>query len=301
MDRQRKAYIYALAAVLFWSTVASAFKVTLRYLSFIQMLLYSSLTSALILFIGLLLTRKLSLLRKCSLRDCLHSALLGFLNPFLYYLVLFKAYSILPAQEAQPLNFTWPVVLPLLSIPILGQKITVRNILSLLVSFSGVIVISTHGDITGMRFSDPLGAGLAVGSAFIWALFWLFNMRDKREENTKLFLNFLFGSCYTALFLFAVGDTAFPDLRGLSGAVYIGLFEMGITFMLWLRALNLSTTTSQVSSLIFVSPFLSLLFIHYIVGEDILASTIAGLILIVAGIIFQKRLPAPVTGENASF
>ena len=34
----------------------------------------------------------------------------GFLNPFLYYIILFKAYSLLPAQEALSLNYTWPLV-----------------------------------------------------------------------------------------------------------------------------------------------------------------------------------------------
>jgi drug/metabolite transporter (DMT)-like permease len=81
-----------------------------------------------------------------------------------------------------------------------------------------------------------------------------------------------------------------PDVRGLVGAWYLGFFEMGITFVLWLKALKLSRTTVQVSNLIYLSPFLSLVLIHLIVGETILLSTIVGLIFIVAGIIMQQRL-----------
>ena len=88
-----------------------------------------------------------------------------------------------------------------------------------------------------------------------------------------------------------------PDIRGLIGASYVGLFEMGITFVIWSRALKLSETTAGVSKFIYLSPFLSLAVIYFVLGEKILPSTIIGLILIVAGIIFEqlklksKRLP----------
>ena len=128
MERQKQAYVYALTAVLMWSTVAAAFKITLRYLDYLHLLLFSSCTACVILFVVLVSQKKLPLLKSCSGRDFLYSAFLGFLNPYLYYVILFKAYSLLPAQEAQPLNYTWPVVLVLLSIPLLKQRITLRSV-----------------------------------------------------------------------------------------------------------------------------------------------------------------------------
>jgi len=49
LKNQKKAYIYGLATVLLWSTVASAFKLSLRYLDPVQLLLYSSIVSMLVL------------------------------------------------------------------------------------------------------------------------------------------------------------------------------------------------------------------------------------------------------------
>jgi drug/metabolite transporter (DMT)-like permease len=71
--------------------------------------------------------------------------------------------------------------------------------------------------------------------------------------------------------------------------LYIGTFEMGIAFVAWLRALRLSRTTAQVGQLIYLTPFLSLLAIGLVVGEPIYASTVAGLALIVGGIVLQRR------------
>jgi drug/metabolite transporter (DMT)-like permease len=78
-----------------------------------------------------------------------------------------------------------------------------------------------------------------------------------------------------------------PDHRGLLGAAYVGTFEMGITFVFWLKALKLSENTAKVGYLIFLSPFLSLLLIHFIVGEEIMAPTFIGLVFIVSGLLIQ--------------
>lgn len=288
LDNQKKAYLYAAVTVLLWSTVASAFKITLRYLSFIQMLLIASLVSAAILFVILIAQGKLDDLRTTSKSDLVRSAALGFLNPFIYYLVLFKAYEVLPAQEAQPLNWTWPIMLVLLSSVLLKQRIGWKSICAVLVSFAGVLVISTRGNLQEMTFSNPFGAALALSSCIIWALFWIYSVRDTRDEVLKLFLSFAFGSLYILAAALLLSETGRPDPVGILGAAYIGLFEMGLTFVFWLKALKLSRTTALVSNLVYLSPFISLFFIAVMVGEEIRLSTVAGLALIISGILVQK-------------
>ena len=255
MGEQKKAYLYAGVAVLFWSTIASAFKISLGYLSVLPLLFYASLFSTIVLFCFLLSLKKLSLLNTLTKKDYLHSALLGFLNPFFYYVVLLKAYSILPAQEALVLTFIWPIMLVLLSIPLLKQKIKSASILAIIISFFGVFIISTRGDVLGFRFTSIAGVSLAVGCTVIWALSWIYNVKDKRDEVLRLFLNFAFGSCFIFLSMLLFSKVWLPNLKGLLGAIYIGSFEMGITFLVWLKALKLSKTTAHVTSLIYLVPF----------------------------------------------
>jgi len=288
-ERQHKlAYLYAAVAVVFWSTSASAFKLSLRHVGVLSLLFFASVTSTVALFVYLAATGKLKLLRTLTKRDCLFSAGLGFLNPFLYYAVLFKAYSLLPAQEAQPLNFVWPLTLVLLSVPLLGQRIGLRSIFAILISFSGVVVIGTRGDVLGFRFSNPAGTALALSTTIVWSLFWIFNTKDKRDETVRLFVNFAFASVYILLFALCLGKLDVPPLKGLMGAVYIGLFEMGITFLAWLKALKAAKTTAHVVNLIYLVPFLSLVMIAFVLGEKILPATLIGLVLIVTGIVTQK-------------
>ncbi|NVO21466.1 MAG: DMT family transporter [Bacteroidetes bacterium] len=288
MQRQTLAYLYALSAILFWSTMGTAFKLTLRFLDPPSLLLISSLTAIVFLGIIILITGKYRSLSELKIKDYSRSALMGLFNPFLYYLVLFKAYSMIQAQEAVALNYIWPVMLVVFSMLFLKQRIGLVSLLAILLSFSGTFVIATHGNITSFRFTNPLGAILATGSSIFWASFFVLNMKDKREAYSKMFLNFCFGFLYILLWNLSTGHMSLPSFTGLGGAVYIGIFEMGLTFVLWLTALNLSSTTARVSNLVYLSPFLSLLMVSVFVGEKILVSTVVGLFIIVSGILLQQ-------------
>ena len=288
MSDQRRAYLYAMAAVLLWSTVASAFKLSLRYLDYAQLLLYSSVVATILFGVTLAVTGRLGRVFPCPWRECLKSAGLGFLNPFLYYAVLFKAYDLLPAQVAQPLNYTWAIALALLSIPILKQRISARDIAGGLVSYAGVLVISTQGDVFSLSVSNPTGVWLALGSTVVWALYWIYNLKDSRDPAVRLFMNFVFGLPVVLVYCVVFSELRVTNPLGLLGAAYVGVIEMGVAFIMWLSALRLSENTSKVGNLIFISPFVSLFFIRSFVGEEILAATVLGLVLVVAGIVLQR-------------
>ena len=266
---------HAIGAVLLWSTVASAFKLSLRYMSPLQLLFYASLTS--LLLFGVIYAREFA-----PKRENLRSAYLGLMNPLLYYTVLFSAYDRLPAQEAQALNYTWPLTLVLLSIPLLGKRPLMRTAFGLLLGVFGALLVATTGNVAALNFTDPLGVALGLGSAVVWAIYWLLNLRDGRPLIEKMFWNFLFGFLYISIVVVATGNLSVPPLEGLAGAVYVSLFEMGITYLLWYRALE--SDMAFASNLAYLVPFLSLIFISLIVGEGMKPSTVFGLALIITGI-----------------
>ena len=287
VDR-RKAYLYGIATVLLWSTVATAFKLSLRYLDYAQLLLYASAVSTVALGCAVLVQGKVSHLWSEARRAWGRALLLGLCNPLAYYLVLFSAYERLPAQEAQPLNYTWALTLALLSVPLLKQRLRWQDGVGGIVCYAGVLVISTHGDVFTLHFTDSLGVVLALGSTVLWALYWIFNTREAGDPTVLLFLNFALSLPFVGLYC-AWQSSLWPvPIEGLVGAGYVGLFEMGVAFVLWQQALRYAENTAQVGNLIFVSPFLSLGFIYLLVDEAIRPSTPVGLALVVAGLVLQQ-------------
>ena len=290
MDRVKQSYIYAGLAVFFWSTIPTVFKIGLGELDIIPMLTIASFTSTLVLFLIVVAGKKFELLKKTSGKDLLISALLGLINPFIYYIILLEAYKLLPAQVAQPLNMIWPIILVFLSVPVLKQKIPAKSFAALFISFAGVYIISSQGQPLHPGKSDTAGVLLATGSSVFWAMYFIFNMKDKRDESVKLFTNFLFASVYLLFAILIFGDPR-PAIsfKGAAASVYVGIFEMGITFFFWLKALRLAITSDKVSNLVYLAPFLSLVFVHFIIKEPVYYTTPAGLLLIIAGIIIQNR------------
>jgi drug/metabolite transporter (DMT)-like permease len=288
MSDQRTAYAYGITTVLFWSTVATAFKLALAQLDVLQLILYASLTSATVLLVALVWQGRAHALWPTFCAHWRISLIAAALNPFTYYLILFAAYDRLPAQVAQPINYTWAIVLTLLSMVILKQRMTIRDLLAAAICYTGVVVIASQGEWHLDSIAQPLGIVLALASTLIWAIYWIVNMRDQREPLLALCLNFLCAVPMALAACLLFSDPLVGFGVGLGAAVYIGIFEMGLAFLCWSQALRLAVNTSRVSNLIFLAPFLSLLLIHYVLGEPIYTSTFIGLGVIVAGLLLQK-------------
>lgn len=291
MKTSNLAYLYGMAAVLLWSTVATAFKLALAEYSPLQLLFIAVITSILALGAILGFQGKLRhVVRQWQERPLFYLQT-GLLNPFLYYLVLFKAYDLLPAQQALSLNYTWAILLPLLAVPLLGQKLRKTDLIAALVAYGGVFVIATGGSLAGFSLSEPTGIVMALTSTLLWCLYWIVNTKDKGDPVVSLLLSFLIGLPFvTVAMLMTQGLPTFSG-KGLAAAVYVGLFEMGVTFVLWLMALKSSERTASISTLVFLSPVLSIGFIALVLGEDIRLSTFIGLGLILSALALQQWLP----------
>lgn len=229
----KKSYIYAGLTVILWSTVATAFKFGLQHLSPPNLLFYSSLTS--LLFFAIMILKSNN--DMFNFKNISNSMLFGFLNPFLYYLILFEAYRLLPAQIAQPLNYTWVIVVTLLMALYMKHKLVRSAVFGLFISFLGVIMLSSRGSIPGLGDINIWGIFLALSSSIFWGIYWLLNVRDARDDKQKLFWNFFFGTLFITIYILFRDGFEF-NITGLLSGIYIGLFEMGITFFLWLKHSN---------------------------------------------------------------
>lgn len=300
----KKAFIYISVTIISWSTVASAFKIALRHLSFYELLFIASFTAFIFFLVAMSIGNKWHNLKSLTKKDWLISILSGFLNPAAYYLILFKSYELLPAQIAQPINYTWPLVLSVFIAFFSRQRIPAIKFIGMFISFAGVVLISFGPkQLSGISFSLP-GILLAFFSAFVWATYWLINnMRRKLDSVTGMFLNFLFG-CFWLLLIAPFMDINFAsfdgvltgilnseftgNVAGVLAGVYSGLFEMAIPFILFGMALKTTQNPVLINHLCFLSPFLSLFLINIILGESIYPSTYIGLSLIISGILFNE-------------
>ena len=289
MKKNTQAILLALVAVLSWSTVATAFKIALTYLTHFEMLLIACVTSVLIFSIVLTFQGKWELVGKLTNKQWKELAFQGFLNPAAYYLILFKAYDMLPAQVAQPVNYAWPIVLLILLAIFAKQPIPSKKYIGMVISMAGVVMISLGtGQLSDMNV--PLsGVLLAAFSAFFWAGYWMVNNKHKHSIDAivSLFGSFLCGSLYLIVCIPVFGFSI-PNLNGALAGMYVGGFEMAIPFICFGIAMRITSNPALINQLCYLSPFLSLFFIAMVLQEPIVITTYIGLVLIVAGIVFNE-------------
>jgi drug/metabolite transporter (DMT)-like permease len=287
-NQERQALLAALAAVLMWSTVATGFKLGLAVLAPVQLLLAGTLISAAVFAVAATVTGSWQIDR----RSTLEAAAFGLINPCLYYVVLFEAYDRLPAQIAQPLNYTWAITLALLAVPLLGQRLARRTLAGILISYTGVVVLLTQGGFADLGGLSWIGVVLALASTLLWASYWLLNVRSTSNPLSLLALSFLI-----AIPVLATTCVLGPGLPPVSWETlaygsWVGLVEMGVTFLLWQRALRITNHAGRIGQLIFLSPFISLVLIGAVLGETIHVTSWIGLGIIVVGLLVTGR-PRP--------
>lgn len=288
MTFKKNAYFWAILAVLLWSTVATAFKFALDYLRPLELVVYASTSSALALLITCIAQKKTSLCVFEFRQRPFYYLLSALLNPICYYLVLFAAYNLLPGSQAQAINYTWAISLTIMSALFLKRKIRRRDALACFLGYVGVFVIATQGNILSLKFDSHLGILLALFSTFLWSGYWILNIRNKADATVSLTISFCLAS--VILWLLFGHTMAFEKLNvvSMSALIYIGLFEMGVTFLFWSKAMKLSDNTALIANLIFLAPFISLTLLYFIRGEIIYFSTMIGLLVIIAALLIQQ-------------
>jgi drug/metabolite transporter (DMT)-like permease len=272
--------------LLLWSSVATAFKIALRYLKPFELLFLSVLFSFIALTLIMVFSGRFSKLKLVEKKNKTRLVFAGLLNPVIYYLLLFKAYDMLPAQFAQAVNFTWPLVLALFAMILKHEKFHVLRILMLCVSFAGalVVVLGGNGLPGGINITGVL---IAFATTIFWVFYWLITKTVEEDPVISLWIPFAIGTVIlsiAAIFFFRPQGLGWDALLS---ATYVGLFEMSITFLLWLNALRKTTSTALVSNFIYAVPFLSLIFIRFVLDEAIQPTTLIGLFMIASGIVGQ--------------
>ena len=285
MMQDQRAMLYGLGAVALWSTVATAFKVALAWMSPLELMWWAALVSWLLMGVIVLKQGNMGVALRRGWRTALWA---GVMTPLAYYLVLFAAYDRLPGQEAMALNYTWALAMAFLAVPILGHRLTRLDVVAGLVAYSGVWVIATRGEVFNVAFENPLGVVFALASTLLWALYWLLNAKDSRQPLVGQWQNFSVGLPFLTILLLLGPGFQWHGWAALGAGVYVGLFEMGIAFVLWQMAVQSVSRTAKVSNLIFLSPPVSLLLLFLIVGEPMRLSTLVGLVLILCGLAIQQ-------------
>lgn len=281
------AYLYVSLAVLLWASTPAVAKLLLRDINNIQVMFYSVFFAIIGLLTIVIAKGKLKIFKEYKKRDYFRMAFMGTLGCYLYYIFLLGALMYAPAQEAFIINYLWPMMVVILAILILKEKLSFKKLLGLILSFIGMYIVATKGELLNFTFSNAKGDILAILGAIAYGLFSVLGKKYKYEVFTSMLIYYLFGFILILIHILAFSSIPQISLQQLAGLAWLGIMSNGLAYIFWFKALEYGNT-SKMANMIFFTPFLSLIYIYFLVGEQIIASSIIGLIFIISGIASQS-------------
>ena len=284
----KKQYIYAAISIFCWSTVSTVTKLLLNdSINSIQLLWASSLFACLFLFFVNLFSGKLKLLRTYKPKDFLVSAAIGLPGTFFYNIFYYFGASQMPASQAFIINYLWPIMSLIFAAIILKEKLTLRSVLAICISFLGIVVI-IFGNVGGLKPTFLIGAISCFLAAVSYGLFTAFNKKYTYEKSISMMTNYLVTFVLTTIINAISGKLFVPNMLQGIGIAWNGMFAMAVADTLWILALA-GGATGKISNLAYITPFLSLVWASIFLEEKLAVNSILGLVIIVLGIVIQLK------------
>ncbi len=201
----KKAYGSLGVCILMWAFIPVISKWILRDMNQYQMLYYSTLVSCLVMGVILIWERKTHLIKQTTLSTYIQLSLLGLMGCMLYYVFLYGALKLTTASEGFILAYTWPMQVLVLSFIFNEEKPTFLKVCGVVMGFIGIVIINTKGNLGHIEFTSMTGNMLAIGGAFIFALYSVLAKRVKVDRTFAVFIYFMVAS---------LGMTIWVSLRG---------------------------------------------------------------------------------------
>ncbi len=282
----KKDYVYAVTAVLFWSTTPAITKWLIFDIPNMEALSISSFFAFIFLLLMNTVNGTAGKWKHFSFREYMIMIGLGFIGLFLYSVLYYYGLSQLSSQEACILNYLWPMMLVIFSCPILKEKMSLIKIAAMGCSFMGILILSAGGTDHSYANAAP-GMISCILAAACYGLFSVLNKKARLNQNAAMMM-FWLTSSVCSLILGAVTETWIP-IHGIqwAGLLWLGIAADAAGYLLWALALKGTDNTASIANLAYLTPVLSLIVSAVFLKEKIQPQAAAALAFIIGGIVFQ--------------
>ncbi len=300
-DRQKnkpygiKFVILIALPIVFWACAFPFIKILLEELSFINLTImrFFVVCVALIFFIPLL-SKRLSPLQK---KDIIPIFLLGFFGIIGYHLGLNFGEQYVSAGAASLIIATIPIFVVIMSMIYLKEKITLKKTIGIIISLSGVTIISLLGTADATIEIDYIYGALGVLFAALMGAFYTIAGKKMLKKYTALSLTvyaMLLGSIGLIPFL---NNKLINQVQNLSNTswlalIFLGLFSTITAYTLWYIALETRDAT-EVSPYLYAIPVVSTTISFFLVNEVITIFFLIGGFFVITGLLIVNSKKSP--------
>lgn len=290
--------LLVITATACWATSGIFINLIVRQsgLSAVGLAFWRDLTTAILLFLGILILKPgLLVVKKNDLPWLIG---MGAISIGIFHVFWNQAVVMIGASLATVVQCNAPIFVTIMAWFLFGEKITLRKIIAVILAAAGTILVSGISSVGEWKIV-PIGLLIALGSAITYGSLSLFGKKLSGDYNawTIMFYIFTFGTI--TLFAVQLGspDPIPADLSFLPLFIGFVLISTIVGFALYttsLQYLPASVASITATTEIFFASILAYFFLH----ERMDLWQVFGSVLIISGVILVSLAKENNTGEE---
>lgn len=293
-------YVAILVAMLFWGGSGIATKIALETLQPLSVVTCRFSLAVLLMLVVGLLTKQL---QRISRNDILLFFLAGFIQPVCYYIFETYTYKLLSSPTiAEVLLSTSPLFAPLFAHILIHEKVTAFNIIGILISAIGVVLMLLIGS-ANFSIGSPYGVLLAFLSVFAAVLYTIIlrKIPDKYNSLTIVFyvqlsslLFFIPMFCFIELPHIVPADFT---LKTIAAIAYLAICASIIAFVLFCYTVRQIGVT-RANAFNNTRPIFTALLMLLLFGEKLPLINLLGMALVITGLFICQHEKKSINKNN---
>ena len=221
--------------------------------------------------------------------------LMGFLGVFVHQMIQAHALELTTAVNTGWLIGVTPIWSAILAAIFLREPIRGTKLAGLLIGFAGAALVVTRGRLSGDVLALPatLGDFLILASTVNWAVYSVVGRRTLARLGSSRATAFAMLAGWAMLIPFFLARRGWTEYASVSApgwvaVLFLGIGCSGLGYFFWYFALERLETT-RVAAFLYVEPLVTLAAAVALLGEPVPLTTIAGGLLVLAGVFLVQR------------
>jgi drug/metabolite transporter (DMT)-like permease len=287
--------LQAFLAVVLWGISFVATKAALREISPVTLIFTRSALGS-VLLLATLAARRLPLIPPRDSWGPL--ALMGFVGVCFHQLLQAFGIRLTTAVHAGWIVGLIPIWSAVLAGLFLRERFGTGKVAGLVFGFAGAALVVSSGRASPGLLALPGTRGdlLMLASTLNWAIYTTLGhatIRRLGSLRATAGAMFLGGLMLVPLFLRAGGWREYATLSGagITAVLYLGIGSSGLGYLFWYGALE-RVETSRVAAFLYLEPLVTLITAVALLREPVGLATLAGGLVVLAGVALVQRAPA---------
>lgn len=186
-----------------------------------------------------------------------------------------------------------PVFMTILALIFFKEKISKQQVTGIIVSFAGLILLVSKGDLASIDLINNKGDVLIIFSALTWAIYSLASKKATLNYSPVMTTLYLFIIVAVVISPFAVNKENFAAVVNLSfggwtAILFLGILCSGVAYVLWAQALT-EMSASRVGAYLYIEPFVTFFGSWLLLGEQITFLMLISGLIIISGVVLVNR------------